>query len=42
MSKHYNVIVYTASTENYANPIVEYLNKPNKTIKAVLARNHCL
>ena len=42
MAKHYNVIVYTASTENYAQPIVEYLNKPKRTIKAVFSRNHCL
>lgn len=42
MDKFYNVVVYTASTESYAHPIVEYLNKPKRTIKAVLARNHCL
>lgn len=42
MDKHYNVIVYTASTESYAHPIVEYLNKPKRTIKAVLSRGHCL
>lgn len=36
------MVVYTASTESYAHPIVEYLNKPRRTIKAVLSRNHCL
>lgn len=42
MSKHYNIIVYTASTQPYAEPIVEYLNKPKTTIKGILSRNHCL
>lgn len=42
MSSLYNIVVYTASTENYAHPIIEYLNKPYRTIKAILHRGHCL
>ena len=26
MSKHFNIYVFTASTQDYAEPIVEYLN----------------
>lgn len=34
--------VFTASTKDYSEPIVEYLNRNKKTIQAVLHRKNCL
>jgi len=34
--------VFTASTEDYARPIVDHLNLKKKTIQGLLSRNHCL
>lgn len=34
--------VFTASTKDYAEPIVKYLNNKRKTIQGVLHRKNCL
>ena len=34
--------VFTASTNDYAEPIVKYLNRKKKTIQGVLHRKNCL
>ena len=42
MSKIYQIYVFTASTVDYATPIVDYLNKSKKTILGVLHRKNCM
>jgi TFIIF-interacting CTD phosphatase-like protein len=42
MSEHYEIYVFTASTKDYAEPIVKYLNKKKRTIQGVLHRKNCL
>ena len=42
MSKHYGIYVFTASTIDYATPIVEHLNSKNKTIHGILHRKNCM
>lgn len=42
VSEHYEVYVFTASTKDYAEPIVKYLNKKKKTIQGILHRKNCL
>lgn len=42
MSKHYAIYVFTASTFDYAQPIVDFLNEKNKTIHGVLHRKNCM
>jgi CTD small phosphatase-like protein 2 len=42
MSAHYNVYVFTAGTQDYAEPIVSYLNQNKKTILGVLHRKNCM
>jgi CTD small phosphatase-like protein 2 len=42
MSEHFAIYVFTASTPAYATPIIEHLNKKNKTIHGVLSRPHCM
>jgi CTD small phosphatase-like protein 2 len=42
LSNHYEIYAFTASTKDYAEPIVKYLNKNNKTIQGVLHRKNCL
>lgn len=42
MSKYYNVYVFTASTIDYAEPIVSYLNEKKKVIQCVLNRRNCM
>ena len=42
MSQHYNVYVFTAGTFDYAEPIINYLNQPKKTIQGFLHRKNCM
>jgi CTD small phosphatase-like protein 2 len=42
MSHFFEVYVFTASTEDYAEAIVGHLNAKKKTIQGILSRNHCL
>jgi CTD small phosphatase-like protein 2 len=42
MSQHYNVYVFTAGTLDYAEPIINYLNTPKKTILGFLHRKNCM
>lgn len=42
MSEHYEIYVFTASTEDYARPIVEFLNMKKKTIQGILSRSNCM
>ena len=42
MAQIYTIYVYTASTVDYAEPIVAYLNEKNKTIHGVLHRKNCM
>lgn len=42
MSEHYEIYIFTASTEDYARPIVEFLNMKKKTIQGILSRSNCL
>lgn len=42
MSRYYNVYVFTAGSQDYAEPIVGYLNQKKKTIQGLLHRSNCL
>ena len=42
MSEIYNIYVFTAGTQDYAEPIVNYLNQKKKTILGVLHRKNCM
>ena len=42
MYEHYNIYVFTASTSDYAEPIVDYLNEKKKTILGILHRRNCM
>ena len=42
MSNIYNVYVFTAATLEYAQPIIDFLNRGTKTIQGILHRNNCL
>ena len=42
MSDHFTIYVFTASTVDYAEPIVEYLNEKGKRIHGVLHRKNCM
>ena len=42
MSEHYTIYVFTASTVDYATPIVDHLNEKNHTIQGVLHRKNCM
>ena len=42
MNEHFVIYVFTASTPSYATPIIEHLNKKNKTIQGILSRPHCM
>ena len=42
MNEHFEIYVFTASTEDYARPIVEFLNMKKKTIQGILSRSNCL
>lgn len=42
MNEYYSIYVFTASTADYAEPIVAYLNEKKKTIQGVLNRKNCM
>ena len=42
MSRFYDIYIFTASTQEYAEAIVSYLNAKKPTIQGILSRNHCL
>ena len=42
MSKIYEIIIFTASTQAYAEAIVNYIDPHNKLINYVLTRKHCM
>lgn len=42
MNNYFEIYVFTASTEDYAEAIVAHLNAKKKTIQGLLSRNHCL
>jgi CTD small phosphatase-like protein 2 len=42
MSNYFEIYVFTASTQEYAEAIVGYLNDKKVTIRGILSRNHCL
>ncbi len=42
MSALFNIYVFTAGTQDYAEPIVNYLNQKKKTIQGVLHRKNCM
>ena len=42
MSQHFSIYVFTASTVDYAEPIVGHLNEKFKTIHGVLHRKNCM
>ena len=42
MSQYFNVYVFTAGTLDYAEPIINYLNTPKKTILGFLHRKNCM
>ena len=41
MAKHYEIVVYTASLNKYADPLLDLLD-PHKTIRARLFRESCV
>ena len=42
VSKYYEVFIFTAASEDYANYVVDVLDPECKYIKGILFRNHCL
>ena len=42
MNEIYTIYVFTASTADYAEPIVQFLNQKCKTIHGVLNRKNCM
>jgi CTD small phosphatase-like protein 2 len=42
MSNFFEIYVFTASTEDYAEPIIAHLNSKKKTIQGLLSRHNCL
>lgn len=42
LSKYYEIYVFTASSENYANSIVDFLDPHNKYISGILSRQQCM
>ena len=42
ISKYYEVYIFTASSEIYANLIINMLDPNNKYIRGILFREHCL
>ncbi len=41
MSKHYEVVIFTASLSKYADPLVKILDKNNSWCSYILFREHC-
>ena len=42
VSKYYEVFVFTAASEDYANYVIDILDPECKYIKGILFKNHCL
>ena len=42
IKNHYNIVVYTASHQSYADAVLNYLDKDNKYFQYRLYRNHCV
>ena len=42
IKNHYNIVVYTASHQSYADAVLNYLDKENKYFQYRLYRNHCV
>ena len=42
LSKFFNIIIFTASSSDYADAVLDYLDKDNKYCKYRLYRNHCV
>lgn len=42
LSKYFEIYVFTASSANYSNSIIDFLDPKNRYIKGILSRNHCL
>lgn len=42
ISKYYEVFIFTAASESYANYIIDVLDPENKCIRGILFRDHCL
>ena len=42
MSKKYEIIIFTASTQYYADAIINHIDPENKYISYVLTRKHCM
>lgn len=38
---HYNLVVFTASTDEYAKAIVDIIDPHQRSIQGILSRNHC-
>jgi len=41
MSQMFEIVIYTASTSDYANPIIDYIDKDRMFVKFRLFREHC-
>ena len=42
IKNHYNIVIYTASHQSYADAVLNYLDKENKYFQYRLYRNHCV
>lgn len=42
MNQYFNIYVFTAGTQDYAEPIIAYLNQKKKTILGFLHRKNCM
>ena len=42
MSQKYEIIIFTASTQYYADAIINHIDPENKYISYVLTRKHCM
>jgi CTD small phosphatase-like protein 2 len=42
IKSHYNIVVYTASHQSYADAVLNYIDKENKYFQYRLYRNHCI
>lgn len=41
VSKWYNVVIFTASVQEYADPVIDWLEQDRKLFKARFYRQHC-
>lgn len=42
MSKYFEIIVFTASQQLYANKIIDYIDPEKKYISSRIFRDHCI